>query len=179
MIQLTVRGENVEVTQALYEYAELKLEKLERFFNHPLSNVRVKFKVFKSGQKAEVTFPVMGVTLRAEETSDDLYASIDKVVDKLEKQIRKHKTKIKRRYSHRKTQSDDNYFHTEEHEEAQSNESDHEIVRTKTFFLKPMNVDEAILQMEMLGHQFFLFIDAETNERSVVYKKKRWRFCIN
>jgi putative sigma-54 modulation protein len=180
MLQLQVRGENVEVTQALYEYVQRKLQKLERYFEQPLSNVRVNLKVYKVGQKVEVTIPVMGITLRAEDINVDLYAAIDVVVDKLERQIRKHKTKVNRKLRHQKVERVENTFNTDEEPEYEYSdfEGNHEVVRTKTFALKPMDVEEAILQMEMLGHQFFVFNDAATNRVSVVYERKDGRYGL-
>lgn len=174
MFQLKVRGENIEVTPALRDYTELKLEKLTRFFDQPLTNVNVNLKVYKVGQKVEVTIPVTGITLRAEETHEDLYAAIDLVVDKLERQIRKHKTKLNRKFRHQF--ANEQFITSQQDEEVE--ETEHEVVRTKTFSLKPMDVEEAILQMEMLGHQFFVFNDAETNEISVVYKRKDGRYAL-
>lgn len=178
MLQLQVRGENVEVTQALNEYVQRKLQRLERYFDQPLSNVHVNLKVYKVGQKVEVTIPVMGITLRAEDINVDLYSAIDVVVDKLERQIRKHKTKVNRKFRHQKAERGENTFNTVEEPEYSEFEGNHEVVRIKTYALKPMDVEEAILQMEMLGHQFFVFNDAETNRVSVVYKRKDGRYGL-
>lgn len=179
MFDLKIRGENVEVTQALHDYAQLKLEKLERYFDQPLTNVYVNFKVYKVGQKVEVTIPVMGITLRAEETKDDLYTAIDIVVDKLQRQISKHKEKINRKFRNHTKDTKEHLFGVKESEDSsKSNDGEHEIVRTKTFFLKPMDPEEAVLQMEMLGHHFFVFNDAETNGVSIVYKRKDGKYGL-
>lgn len=178
MKNIQIRGENVEVTPALKTYAEEKLERLERFFTQPFNNVYVNFKIYKVGQKVEVTIPLIGLLLRAEEKSSDLYAAIDLVVDKLERQIRKYKTRIQ------KVRVDsfgkDNRSYLELPEEVASDNQDPineeqeslVITRKKSLTLNPMSEQEAILQMELLQHEFFIFADSETYQPSIVYKRK-------
>ena len=115
----------------------------------------------------EVTIPFNGVILRGEEATDDMYTSIDKVVEKLERQIARHRTKLERRIKDGSVRFDKFDFDVEEDESGEP-----KIVRTKRFALKPMPVEEAVLQMELLGHTFFMFFNAETEEVNVVYKRK-------
>ncbi|MEG0254469.1 MAG: ribosome-associated translation inhibitor RaiA [Vagococcus sp.] len=179
MFRYNVRGENIEVTQAIREYVEKKIGKLERYFtNVPESTAHVNLKVYSDKTaKVEVTIPLPYLVLRAEETSPDLYASIDLVVDKLERQIRKYKTKINRKS--RETALDTAAAAIIETEAVESNEEpDLEIVRTKRLSLKPMDSEEAVLQMNMLGHNFFIFEDAETNGTSIVYRRKDGKYGL-
>ena len=177
MLKYNVRGENIEVTPAIRDYVEAKVGKIERYFDDmpPEAQAHVNLKIYpdKTG-KAEVTIPLPNIVLRAEETSPDLYGSIDLVSDKLERQIRKYKTKVNRKFRRqradikegvspdllRATSSDD----AEEEEELR-------IVRKKRFNLKPMNEEEAVLQMEMIGHDFFIYLDGETGGTNIVYKR--------
>jgi putative sigma-54 modulation protein len=177
MIQLNIRGENIEVTNALRDYAQKKLDKLQRYFDQPLTNVHVNFKVYKVGQKIEVTIPIMGNILRAEETNEDLYAAIDIVAEKLERQIRKHKTKLisKKRQAVKK-HTENILISTDDEDEEDNDEL--AVVRKKKFELKPMHVEEAILQMELIGHKFFVFHNADTEQTNVVYKRKDGKYGL-
>ncbi|QOR66240.1 ribosome-associated translation inhibitor RaiA [Cytobacillus suaedae] len=177
-----VRGENIEVTPALREYVEKKLGKLERYFDGtPNANVNVSLKYYNDKQsKIEVTIPMTQLVLRAEESHDDMYAAIDLVVDKLERQIRKHKTKVNRKY--RDPGGTRAFFEangTAGNVAVQDlDDEDFELVRTKRFNLKPMDSEEAILQMNMLGHNFFVFTNASTNNTNVVYKRRDGKYGI-
>jgi putative sigma-54 modulation protein len=180
-MNIQVRGDQLTVTEALREYTEKKISKLQRYFETPLHHeVNVTLSVNRGLHTVEVTIPLQGVLLRAEETSNDMYASIDMVVDKLERQIRKHKTKVNRRWRREgvrtlfKEGADavDVAVQTEEPEE------DLQIVRTKRFTLKPMDVEEAILQMNLLGHNFFVFENSDTNEVNVVYVRKDGKYGL-
>ena len=175
MFRYNVRGENIEVTEAIRDYVEKKVGKLERYFNDvPEATAHVNLKVYtEKTAKVEVTIPLPFLVLRAEETSPDLYASIDLVVDKLERQIRKFKTKINRKSRETALVAPDNgdLFTTDTNEE-ETNGAELDIVRTKRLSLKPMDSEEAVLQMNMLGHNFFIFEDAETNGTSIVYRRK-------
>lgn len=175
MFRYNVRGENIEVTPAIREYAEKKVGKLERYFTDvPDATAHVNLKIYaEKTAKVEVTIPLPYIVLRAEETSPDLYASIDLVVDKLERQIRKFKTKINRRT--RGTAVEAPVAPTSNHEEEVN---DLDIVRTKRLSLKPMDSEEAVLQMNMLGHNFFIFEDAETNGTSIVYRRKDGKYGL-
>ena len=181
MFNYNVRGENIEVTKAIRDYAEKKVAKLERFFTDvPDATAYVNLKVYPDKTaKAEVTIPLSFLVLRAEETTPDLYASIDFVVDKLERQVRKYKTKINRKSREKGfdgiKQADlaDAVVVEEKHEEPEL-----EIVRSKRINLKPMDSEEAVLQMNMLGHDFFIYTDAETMEISIVYRRKDGRYGL-
>lgn len=183
MFNYNVRGENLEVTKAIRDYAEKKVAKLERFFTDvPDATAYVNLKVYPDKTaKAEVTIPLSFLVLRAEETTPDLYASIDFVVDKLERQVRKYKTKINRKSREkgfngiRQTEPS-----LDEAQAGQTNgeEPELEIVRSKRINLKPMDSEEAVLQMNMLGHDFFIYTDAETMEISIVYRRKDDRYGL-
>lgn len=182
-MKYNIRGQRLEVTEALREYVEKKLSRLERYFEAPpQSDVHVRLSVIKGHHAIEVTIPLQGVMLRAEERSEDMYASIDFVVDKLERQIRKHKTKINRKFRNPET------ARTLFREEAGNGntvatlaldeEDELEVVRTKRFSLKPMDVEEAILQMNMVGHSFFVFANSDTKEVNVVYRRSDGKYGL-
>ncbi|MGY4104428.1 ribosome hibernation-promoting factor, HPF/YfiA family [Ignavigranum ruoffiae] len=181
MFNYNVRGENIEVTQAIREYAEKKVAKLDKFFSDtPDATAYVNLKVYPDKTaKAEVTIPLSFLVLRAEETTDDLYKSIDFVVDKLERQVRKYKTKINRKSRERgfdgiaDLPADESDHKAEKHAEPEL-----EIVRSKRISLKPMDSEEAVLQMNMLGHDFFIYTDAETNETNIVYRRNDGRYGL-
>ena len=170
MLRYQVRGENLEITQAIREYVENKVSKLEKYFADSLeANVYANAKVYKNNKKKiEITVPLKGITLRAEETNDDLYAAVDLVVDKLERQMRKHKTKINRK-SREKGFAEENIL-TSELEEAEETTLD--LGKVKQLKVEAMTREEAVFQMELLGHDFFAFLDNTTNEISVVYKRR-------
>lgn len=183
MLNYQIRGENIEVTEALREHVERKVSKLERYFTEtPNANVHVNLKVRANKQaKVEITIPIPQLVLRAEEDHDDMYAAIDLIVDKLERQIRKHKTKVNRKF--REKGSDAELFAILS-EAANNNNTDDEdddelqIVRTKRFDLKPMDSEEAVLQMNMLGHSFFVYTDAESDETNIVYRRKDGKYGL-
>ncbi|WP_158736909.1 ribosome hibernation-promoting factor, HPF/YfiA family [Alteribacillus sp. YIM 98480] len=186
-----IRGENLEVTPALKNYVEKKVSKLERYFDTtPVAEVHVKMQVQNSEHIIEVTVPMPQLLLRAEETHADMYAAIDLVVEKLERQIRKHKTKVNRKFRQDgsvKYMFKDNIEDLNEelvngefsnHEFPESEVDDYEIVRTKRFNLKPMDTEEAILQMDMLGHNFFVFSNAVNGDTNVVYRRRDGRYGL-
>lgn len=180
-MKFEIRGENVSVTPALREYVEKKVGKLERYFDTPpTSDVHVNMSVHNAEQKIEVTVPMKNLLLRAEESHVDMYAAIDLVVNKLERQIRKHKTKVNRKF--RQNGNAPKYVFAEIEKESQQaqeeSEDEMELVRTKRFDLKPMDSEEAILQMNMLGHNFFVFMNAETNKTNVVYRRKDGKYGL-
>ncbi|AIM24876.1 SigL modulation protein [Melissococcus plutonius] len=178
MFRYNVRGENIEVTEAIRNYIEKKVGKLERYFNDsPVATVHANLKVYtEKTAKVEVTIPLPYLVLRAEETSPDLYASIDLVVDKLERQIRKFKTRINRKS--RETGIDTAKASVFLNDEGTEDPTDLDIVRTKRLSLKPMDSEEAVLQMNMLGHNFFIFEDSETNGTSIVYRRKDGKYGL-
>ena len=176
MLKFNIRGENVEVTESIRDYVIKRISKLEKFFEDNVeANAHVNLKVYPNKTfKVEVTIPLPYLTLRAEETSSDMYGSIDLVTDKLERQIRKYKTKVNRKSREKGYKNMD--FVPDVEDEPDSD--DLKIVRTKQISLKPMDPEEAVLQMDMLGHDFFVFEDAETNGTSVVYRRKDGRYGL-
>jgi len=178
-VKYNIRGQQIAVTDALRDYVEKKLSRLERYFESPLtSEVNVTLSVIKNKQGVEVTIPLTGVMLRAEEKHDDMYAAIDLVVDKLERQIRKHKTKINRKF--RQDRGLKAVFTEDAGTAVQvmEDEDELEVVRTKRHTLKPMDVEEAILQMNMVGHSFYVFANAESKEVNVVYRRNDGRYGL-
>lgn len=179
-MKFNIRGENIEVTEALRDHVEKKLSKLERYFEAPpTSEVNVTLSVVKGMQTIEVTIPLTGLLLRAEEKHADMYASVDLVVDKLERQIRKAKTKANRKI--RQEGGIKDLFRAEPEQGASYSLEDddaYELVRTKRFTLKPMDVEEAILQMNMVGHNFFVFANSDTEQVNVVYKRDDGRYGL-
>lgn len=178
-MKYNVRGENIEVTPALREYVEKKLSKLNRYFNTtPNANVHVNLKTYTDKRaKVEVTIPMPNLVLRAEEVNNDMYAAIDLITDKLERQIRKHKTKINRKLRE-KGGINDLFVNGTGESKTPVVDDELEVVRQKSFTLKPMDSEEAILQMNLLGHSFYVFTNAETDRTSVVYKRKDGRYGL-
>ncbi|MCI6637758.1 MAG: ribosome-associated translation inhibitor RaiA [Lachnospiraceae bacterium] len=164
-MNITISGKNIEITDGLRAAVTEKLSKLERYFT-PDTNVIVTLSVEKERQKIEVTIPVKGKIIRSEQVSNDMYVSIDLVEEVIERQLRKYKTKIidkKQAASNfQKTYIDNDYMENEEIR----------IVRTKKFDIKPMYPEDACVQMELLGHSFFVFMNADTDQVNVVYKRK-------
>lgn len=179
MLNFNIRGENIEVTPAIRDYVINKVNKIEKYFTDDVTaNANVNLKVYNDKQtKVEITIPLKNLTLRAEERHDDMYAGIDLIVDKLERQIRKHKTKVNRKF--REREGAGIYFASSTtNTNNTGNEEEFEVVRTKQFDLKPMDHDEAILQMNLLGHDFFVYTDAESNNTNIVYKRKDGKYGL-
>ncbi|WP_341779494.1 ribosome hibernation-promoting factor, HPF/YfiA family [Levilactobacillus sp. HBUAS70063] len=178
MLTFNIRGENIEVTDAIRDYVEKRISKLEKYFDNKVEAIaHVNLKVYQNKTaKVEVTIPLPYLTLRAEETSPDLYASVDLVTDKLERQIRKYKTKVNRKSREKGYKNLDFAPEATESDPAESKEL--EVVRTKRVSLKPMDNEEAVLQMDMLGHDFFIYEDAETNGISIVYRRNDGRYGL-
>ena len=176
-MEIFVRGDKIEVTKAIQEYANEKLGRIEKYIGDS-GKVRatVVVSVKNHNQKVEVTIPLKSIILRAEETKDDLYAAIDVVTDKLERQIRKNKTKLQSKKMKEKFSKDLMYdaIATLEDDDEEKNK----IVKRKSVEVKPMSEEEAILQMELLEHQFYIFKDSETNKVAVVYKRKEGDYGI-
>ena len=164
-MRFTITGRNIEVTQGLREAVEDKLGKLDRFFA-PATEAVVRLSVQKDIQKIEVTIPVKGHIIRAEESSSDMYVSIDLVEEILERQLKKYKHKLID-----KKQSAPSFSEAFLQEDA-SAEEEIQIVKSKKFAVKPMDPEEACVQMELLGHNFYVFLNADTEEVNVVYKRK-------
>lgn len=175
----SIRGVNIEITPAIREYIEKKLSKLDRYFdNTDLLEAKVNVKVNSGTQKVEVTIPMKQMVLRAEERNTDVYAAMDLVIDKLERQVRKHKTKVNRKMREASYSREFVVIPQDAIQASEFEEDELEIVRTKTVDLKPMDVEEAILQMNMLGHNFYVFKNAETDLSSVVYVRNDGRYGL-
>ena len=171
-MEYLIRGNKIKVTNSIKEYIESKLERLNKYFDKPNTlKANILIKVKDENQIIEVTIPIGKLTLRAEEKSKDLYAAIDLVADKLERQIRKNKTRIKDRY--KREEHVDFVFNFDEKEE-----SNDKIIKRKEIEIKPMSEDEAILQMELLDHDFFVFKNADKDCISVLYKRKDGNYGI-
>lgn len=160
-----ITGKNINVTTGLREQIEEKIGKLERYFT-PNTEIHVTLSVEKDRQKIEVTIPVKGGIVRAEETNEDMYAAIDMVEDIIEKQLKKYKNKIID--SKQAGEGLSRAFLDEDYDD----EDEIQIDRVKKFAIKPMDPEEACLQMELLGHSFYVFRNVETDEVNVVYKRK-------
>lgn len=174
-MEIFIRGENIKITDAISNYTKEKVGKLERYIGES-ENVKatVQFNVRNHNQKVEITIPLKNVILRAEETKDDLYTAIDLVIEKIERQIRKNKTKLQSK-RFKNTVSKD-FILNEIIEDL--NDEEEKIVKRKKIELKPMDEEEAIVQMELLGHQFFIFKRADGEGVSVVYKRKEGNYGI-
>lgn len=183
-MKYNIRGNNIELTDALRDYVEKKVSRAEKYFDSTsTTEAHISLSVFRDEHKVEVTVPFPGVLVRAEESSENMYASIDNVVEKLERQIRKYKTKVNRKFRQDATLRMPvavNGSASSHGEEAGDDEESagFEVVRTKRFNLKPMDIEEAILQMDMLGHNFFVFSNAVTDQTNVVYKRKDGRYGL-
>lgn len=164
-MKYVITGRNIEVTEGIKSAVQEKIGKLERYFN-PDTEVIVTLSVEKERQKIEVTIPVKGKIIRAEQVSSDMYVSIDLVEEVIERQLKKYKNKI----TDKKHSAES--FSAEFLDKDYDEDDSVKIVRTKRFAVKPMDVEEACVQMELLGHDFFVFRNADTDEVNVVYKRK-------
>lgn len=165
-MKFIISGKNLEITEGLRASIEQKLGKLERYFT-PDTEVIVTLSVEKERQKIEVTIPVKGTIIRSEQVSDDMYVSIDLVEEVIERQLRKYKNKLIDKH-----QEGGNLKLEFAEQEEDTNDEEIKIIRTKRFGIKPMFPEDACVQMELLGHNFFVFANAETDEVNVVYKRK-------
>lgn len=163
-MRFTITGKNIDVTEGLRQAIEDKLGKLDKYFTQD-TEVQVTLSVEKERQKIEVTIPVKGSIIRSEQVSSDMYASIDLVQEVIERQLKKYKNKIIDA-----KQSGGNFVPDYFAEDTQDDEV--KIIRTKRFGIKPMDPEEACVQMELLGHSFYVFCNSETDEVNVVYKRK-------
>ena len=163
-MEVLIRGNKIEITDSMKEYVKEKLAKLDKYYVDDLkANVLVKIRNYT--QKVEVTIPLKTLILRAEEESSDFYSAVDLVVNKLERQIRKNKTKLKK-----KEKIGTREFNIEEIIDIP--EEEEKEVKRKKIEIKPMNLEEAILQMELLGHNFYMYKDSDLNSVALVYKRK-------
>ena len=171
-MKLNIRGSKLDVTEAIKSYLESKISKLDKYFENPDElSANVLFRVRGIDQIVEITIPIKKAVLRVEESNRDLYASIDFAVDKLERQIRKNKTRIKKT----NRENLDVFIDFDVHEEEQNEE---QIVKRKVIDMKPMSEEEAILQMNLVGHEFFVFKDADSGSDAVIYKRKDGNYGI-
>ncbi len=164
-MRITITGRNIELTDGLKSAVEEKLGKLEKYFT-PDTDVFVTLSVEKERQKIEVTIPVKGSMIRSEQVSNDMYVSIDLVEEVIERQLKKYKKKIISK------QQSAASFKKEFLEKESEADDEIRIIRTKKFDMKPMYPEDACVQMELLGHDFFVFCNAETESVNVVYKRK-------
>ncbi|KMZ55618.1 ribosome hibernation-promoting factor, HPF/YfiA family [Dorea sp. D27] len=172
-MKFIISGKNIDVTPGLRETVEHKLGKLEKYFTSD-TEIIVTLSVEKERQKIEVTIPVKGNIIRSEQVSNDMYVSIDLVEEVIERQLRKYKNKLVARHQ------EGGNFRQEFFESEYTTEDDDEvrIVRTKRFGIKPMYPEDACIQMDLLGHDFFVFCNAETDEVNVVYRRKNGTFGL-
>lgn len=164
-MKFIIVGKNIEVTPGLRSAVEDKIGKLEKYFN-PDTEVKVTLSVEKDNQRIEVTIPVKGRIIRSEQSSSDMYVSIDLVEEIIERQLKKYKTKLVDK------QERNSSFKQDFIERDYDEDEDVKIIRTKKFDIKPMYPEDACVQMELLGHDFFVFCNAETDQVNVVYKRK-------
>ena len=167
-MQFIIRGDN---TKSIKDYIESKISKLDKYINSEDCTATILTKKEGRNQKIEVTIPTKEFTLRNEAVNEDLYAAIDNVVDKLERQIRKNKDKINKKHN-KKVIEDFELILEDEFLEEDT------IVKRKSLELKPIDEEEAIIEMEMLGHSFFVYKDVDTNEVCVIYKRKNGNYGI-
>lgn len=164
-MEIVIRGDKIKVTDAMKTYIEEKIGKLDKYLEDSSSvRANVVVKVKNHNQMIEITIPLKSFILRSEESQEDFYAAVDKTIDKLERQIRKNKTRLMSR------QAKSYGFSFSDIEEIE--EDDSSIIKRKKIEVKPMDEEEAIIQMELLNHQFYMYKDSETDKCSVVYKRK-------
>lgn len=172
-MDVTIRGKNLEMTDALHQYVEKHTGKIQRYFDKPIK-MNVLLRISNMTRTCEVTVYVDGVILRGVEKSDDMYKSIDLVFDKVERQIHKYKTRLAKRFKEQKVLS--TQFMQEK--EPPAPDTEFEIVRTKRFQISPMSPEEAILQMNLLEHNFFMFYNAQTDSPAVVYRRDDGKYGL-
>jgi putative sigma-54 modulation protein len=164
-MKITVNGKNVEVTKALQDYAAKKVTKISKFFEKSPIGAQVTLRTERGKNIVDLTIQVDGLLLRGEAKTDDMYGSIDEAIDKVERQIHKYKTRINRRFRH------ENQIIMEG--PVKLRQAGHpKIKRIKRFIVEPMSPEEAVMQMDLLGHSFFLFQNSDNEELNVVYKRK-------
>ncbi len=165
-MRIKITGRNIDLTEGIKSAVEDKLNKLEKYFT-PDTDVYVTLSVEKERQKVEVTIPTKGNIIRSEQVSNDMYVSIDLVEEVIERQLKKYRTKLISKH-----QNAASAFKQEFLEEQSVEDEEIQITRVKKFDMKPMYAEDACVQMELLGHDFFVFVNAETDEVNVVYKRK-------
>lgn len=173
-MKYNIRGDKMIVTDAIKNYTMEKLDRLNKYFNDEDITANVLTKIRGNKQIVEVTIPIDKLILRSEESNDDLYAAIDLVSDKLERQIRKNKTKLKKQ---NKVNNKYEYLNFD-YEVKDNEEENNKIVKRKKFDTKPMDEEEAILEMELLGHNFFVYKDMHSDNVNVLYKRNDGNYGI-
>lgn len=170
-MSVNVKGRNIDVTPALREYVEKKIAKVTKQFK-TVGDISAVLKVEKGNHIVEITVPASGILLRAQENTKDMYSSIDLVVEKIERQVHKYKTRLmKRKYS--------NFADpTPVPAAEEAHDDEFEIVKNKKFVLRPMSVEEAIMQMNLLNHDFFVFFDPDLDSTNVVYRRKDGKYGL-
>ncbi len=174
-MEIIIRGDKLKITDSMHNYIEEKLGKLEKYLkNSDEIRANVIVKVKNHEQRVEITIPLKTYIVRAEETKDDFYAAVDKALDTLERQIRKNKTRMMSKQV--KTNFDFDISKIEQ--EIEKEQEEKKVVKRKTVEVKPMNEEEAILQMELLGHEFYMYKDSESGKSAVVYKRKDGNYGV-
>ena len=174
-MEIIIRGDKLKITDSMHNYIEEKLRKLEKYLkNSDEIRANVIVKVKNHEQRVEITIPLKTYIVRAEETKDDFYAAVDKALDTLERQIRKNKTRMMSKQV--KTNFDFDISKIEQ--EIEKEQEEKKILKRKTVEVKPMNEEEAILQMELLGHEFYMYKDSESGKSAVVYKRKDGNYGV-
>ena len=177
-MRIKITARNMEVSEALARQIEKKLNKLDKFFAEDIT-AQVKLSCEKNMNLIEVTIPVDGIILRSEEKTQDMYASIDLVVDKLVRQLRRHKTRLRKRLKEESFVPDAAVEFEAPDPDMEEDEPEGPVVyRVKRFPVKPQDVEEAILQMQLLGHDFYVFSNAATGEVNVLYRRKDGRYGL-
>ena len=172
-MEIIIRGDKLKITDSMHDYIEEKLGKLEKYLkNSDEIRANVIVKVKNHEQRVEITIPLKTYIVRAEETKDDFYAAVDKALDTLERQIRKNKTRMMSKQVKTSFDFDINEIEQEIEKEEKK------IVKRKTVEVKTMNEEEAILQMELLGHEFYMYKDSESGKSAVVYKRKDGNYGV-
>lgn len=176
MATFTIRGKNIEVTPALRDYVEKKVGKVTKYFDN-VGEITVLLTVSKDRHIVEVTVPIQGLLIRGQEATMDMYTSIDLVIEKIERQIRKYKTKLEKRFREGSMKTE---FIAQQGAGSgkYAEEDDAVVIKTKRFVVKPMDVQEAIMQMNLLNHDFFVYRDSKTEDVNVVYKRKDGKYGL-
>ena len=174
-MEIIIRGDKLKITDSMHAYIEEKLGKLEKYLkNSDEIRANVIVKVKNHEQRVEITIPLKTYIVRAEETKDDFYAAVDKALDTLERQIRKNKTRLMSKQGKTNHDFDMSVIETEKDTETEEKK----IVKRKTVEVKPMDEEAAILQMELLGHQFYMYKDSNTNKTAVVYQRNDGNYGV-
>lgn len=173
-MEIVIHGDKIKVTDAMSDYINKKMEKLNKYLkNNDEIRANIIVRVRNSNQIVEITIPLKSFILRSEETKEDFYAAVDKAVDKLERQIRKNKTRLTTKKVKNIYEFDFSDMNTEEDSTENNN-----ILKRKKIEIKPMDEEEAILQMELLGHQFYVYKDSNSDKICVVYKRKDGNYGV-